>query len=409
MILTSDGNAYPVLPLRDIVVFPHMIVPLFVGREKSVRALEDVMKDDKQILLVAQKNAAEDDPTTNDIYTVGTVSTVLQLLKLPDGTVKVLVEGGQRAKITRYLDNEDFFQAEARLIGEEESRLSGIGGAVAVRGQSVRAVHQTEQENSAGSPGFDQPDRRFQQARRHRGVASGAEDFRETGTARNRNHRRAAGARLFLHGIGDRRPAGGKENPQPGQTPDGEDPARVLPERTDEGHPEGIGRDRGRQGRVRRNRGKDRQDQAQQGSPRKGHGRAEKAQVDVADVGRGHRRPQLSRLDVVHSVEKTDPHKQEYSRSAEDSRRRSLRPEKGQGTDTRISGRPAADQEDQGAHPLPRRPAGRRQDLAGQVHRPGERGANSSACHWAGCATNPKFAATGAPTSAPCPARSSRA
>src|SRR5438128_10891654 len=106
----SRGSLYPVLPLRDIVVFPHMIVPLFVGREKSVRALEDVMKDNKQILLVTQKNAAQDDPATSDIYTVGTVGTVLQLLKLPDGTVKVLVEGGQRARITRFPDNDMFFQ-----------------------------------------------------------------------------------------------------------------------------------------------------------------------------------------------------------------------------------------------------------------------------------------------------------
>src|SRR5678816_2281201 len=87
---------YPVLPLRDIVVFPHMIVPLFVGREKSVRALEDVMKEDKQILLVTQRNAAQDDPGPADMYGIGTVGTVLQLLKLPDGTVKVLVEGGMR-------------------------------------------------------------------------------------------------------------------------------------------------------------------------------------------------------------------------------------------------------------------------------------------------------------------------
>ena len=94
-----NDELYPVLPLRDIVVFPHMIVPLFVGRERSVRALEDVMKNDKQILLVAQKNAAQDDPTTEDIYQVGTVSTVLQLLKLPDGTVKVLVEGGDRKSV----------------------------------------------------------------------------------------------------------------------------------------------------------------------------------------------------------------------------------------------------------------------------------------------------------------------
>src|SRR5215471_11686233 len=118
MLETARGALYPVLPLRDIVVFPHMIVPLFVGREKSVRALEDVMKDDKQILLVTQKNAAQDDPTTADIFTVGTVGTVLQLLKLPDGTVKVLVEGGQRARIQRFAENEAFFQAYAESIGE---------------------------------------------------------------------------------------------------------------------------------------------------------------------------------------------------------------------------------------------------------------------------------------------------
>ncbi len=113
------GALFPVLPLRDIVVFPHMIVPLFVGREKSVRALEDVMKDDKQILLVTQKNAAQDDPSTDDIYTVGTVGTVLQLLKLPDGTVKVLVEGGHRARITGFTRNEAFFQAYAERIPEK--------------------------------------------------------------------------------------------------------------------------------------------------------------------------------------------------------------------------------------------------------------------------------------------------
>ena len=119
MLENPGANLYPVLPLRDIVVFPHMIVPLFVGREKSVRALEDVMKDDKQILLVTQKNAAQDDPTPADIYTVGTVGTVLQLLKLPDGTVKVLVEGGQRAAISRFTDLEDFFQAYAEAVEDD--------------------------------------------------------------------------------------------------------------------------------------------------------------------------------------------------------------------------------------------------------------------------------------------------
>jgi ATP-dependent Lon protease len=112
----AQGSIFPVLPLRDIVVFPHMIVPLFVGREKSVRALEDVMKDDKKILLVTQKNAGDDDPKPDDIYSVGTVGTVLQLLKLPDGTVKVLVEGTQRAAISGFSENENFFEARAELL-----------------------------------------------------------------------------------------------------------------------------------------------------------------------------------------------------------------------------------------------------------------------------------------------------
>jgi len=119
--VTQTTQQFPVLPLRDIVVFPHMIVPLFVGRDKSVRALEDVMQDDKQILLVAQKNAAQDDPAEDDIYDVGTVSTVLQLLKLPDGTVKVLVEGIHRAKVDRYIDNPEFFEVEATVFDDPET------------------------------------------------------------------------------------------------------------------------------------------------------------------------------------------------------------------------------------------------------------------------------------------------
>lgn len=131
--MTASGVIYPVLPLRDIVVFPHMIVPLFVGRDKSVRALEDVMKDDKQILLVTQKNAAEDDPQPKDIYEVGTIATVLQLLKLPDGTVKVLVEGGQRAEVVRYTSQKDFFQAEAVVreeIEESEEETEALSRSV---------------------------------------------------------------------------------------------------------------------------------------------------------------------------------------------------------------------------------------------------------------------------------------
>ncbi|MDG1472230.1 MAG: endopeptidase La [Ascidiaceihabitans sp.] len=110
--------SYPVLPLRDIVVFPHMIVPLFVGRDKSVRALEEVMADDKQILLSSQMDPSEDDPESDGIYKVGVLANVLQLLKLPDGTVKVLVEGQARVRITEYLENDRFFEARAEYLTE---------------------------------------------------------------------------------------------------------------------------------------------------------------------------------------------------------------------------------------------------------------------------------------------------
>src|SRR5437016_11840626 len=101
-IVHGESHSYPVLPLRDIVVFPHMIVPLFVGREKSIRALEEVMRNDTFILLATQKNASDDDPATSAIFEVGSLASVLQLLKLPDGTVKVLVEGAERARILKY-------------------------------------------------------------------------------------------------------------------------------------------------------------------------------------------------------------------------------------------------------------------------------------------------------------------
>ncbi|HWE46409.1 MAG TPA: endopeptidase La [Caulobacteraceae bacterium] len=115
----SELKVLPVLPLRDIVVFPHMVVPLFVGREKSVRALDEVMRGDKQILLATQKNSADDDPAPEAIYDVGAIATVLQLLKLPDGTVKVLVEGKSRAAIHRFTSTGDFYEAEVVEIADE--------------------------------------------------------------------------------------------------------------------------------------------------------------------------------------------------------------------------------------------------------------------------------------------------
>jgi ATP-dependent Lon protease len=118
--LSAESRVLPLLPLRDVVVFPHMVIPLFVGRPKSIKALEAAMEEGKNVVLVAQKSAAKDEPNPEDLYDVGTVSTILQMLKLPDGTVKVLVEGVQRARIERVLTEKANFEAEIELIGSDE-------------------------------------------------------------------------------------------------------------------------------------------------------------------------------------------------------------------------------------------------------------------------------------------------
>ncbi|VFS52212.1 Lon protease [Budvicia aquatica] len=112
----SERIEIPALPLRDVVVYPHMVIPLFVGREKSIRCLEAAMDQDKKVLMVAQKDATMDEPGVNDLFSVGTVASILQMLKLPDGTVKVLVEGIQRARITTLADNGEHFSAQAEYL-----------------------------------------------------------------------------------------------------------------------------------------------------------------------------------------------------------------------------------------------------------------------------------------------------
>jgi ATP-dependent Lon protease len=117
--LTAETTSLPLLPLRDVVVFPHMVIPLFVGRPKSIKALDVAMEAGKHILLVAQKSAAKDDPGVEDLYPIGSIATVLQMLKLPDGTVKVLVEGTQRARLDRVVDEGEHLSAEATTVAGE--------------------------------------------------------------------------------------------------------------------------------------------------------------------------------------------------------------------------------------------------------------------------------------------------
>jgi ATP-dependent Lon protease len=122
-VINDQMQVMPVLPLRDVVVYPFMVIPLFVGREKSIQALEKAMDESKQILLVAQKNASQDEPEIEDLYRIGTIANILQLLKLPDGTIKVLVEGSERAKIINFIGTEEYFNAQISTV--ESSQAGG--------------------------------------------------------------------------------------------------------------------------------------------------------------------------------------------------------------------------------------------------------------------------------------------
>ena len=171
-IVPGTLDVYPVLPLRDIVVFPHMIVPLFVGREKSIRALEEVMKSDKPILLATQKNAADDDPAPDAIFSAGTLASVLQLLKLPDGTVKVLVEGSSRALGDALHSRRRLLPGRGPGDRRRADRKDRGGGAVALGDLRVRELREAQQEDLARGGERGQSDRRLRQARRHHRLAS---------------------------------------------------------------------------------------------------------------------------------------------------------------------------------------------------------------------------------------------
>src|SRR5574340_1104760 len=118
------ANLHPLLPLRDVVVFPHMVIPLFVGRAKSIKALETAMEAGKGIVLVAQKSAAKDDPSKEDLYAVGSMANILQMLKLPDGTVKVLVEGTQRVNVLRVFDADSHLDRKSTRLNSSHQKIS---------------------------------------------------------------------------------------------------------------------------------------------------------------------------------------------------------------------------------------------------------------------------------------------
>lgn len=164
-VIKDQPQLMPVLPLRDVVVYPYMVIPLFVGRDKSISALEAAMDDDKQILLAAQKNASQDEPEPEDLYRTGTVANILQLLKLPDGTIKVLVEGSERAKVLNYLSTDDYFQAQVSMGSEEAEPLDDRESEVLMRSvlaqfdQYVKLSKKVPPEILSSLAGIEEPGR----------------------------------------------------------------------------------------------------------------------------------------------------------------------------------------------------------------------------------------------------------
>ena len=225
----AGKGLYPVLPLRDIVVFPYMIVPLFVGREKSINALEEVMRSDKHILLAAQKNAGDDDPATDAIYP----DRHARLRAAAPEAARRHREGAgrghrARASIARYTENPDYFEAEVERVPEEPGAKDEIE---ALARSAVTQFESYVKLNKKISPevlGNVAPDRGLLEARRHDRLAPRDQDRRQAGDPRDRDDLRAARARLHADGERDLGAAGRAQDPLARQAPDGEDAARVL-------------------------------------------------------------------------------------------------------------------------------------------------------------------------------------
>ena len=245
------------LPLRDVVVFPHMVIPLFVGRPKSIKALDVAMETGKHILLVAQKSAAKDEPSAEDLYDIGSVATVLQMLKLPDGTVKVLVEGTQRARIVSINDVGEYLSADATLLAPSE------GGAHEIEAMRRALLSQFDQyvklnkkippEILTSLSGIEEPGRLADTIAAHLPLKlEQKQQVLEMFDVKARLEHLLA----QLEGR-TRHPASGKAHPRPRQAANGKEPARVLPQRAGQGDPEGAGRGRRRRHGSRRHGQKD--------------------------------------------------------------------------------------------------------------------------------------------------------
>jgi Lon protease-like protein len=284
-----------------------MVIPLFVGREKSIHALDLAMQGNKRIVLVAQKSAEMDDPQADEIYAIGTLSNVLQLLRLPDGTVKVLVEGSQRVGIHHFTETQACFIAEVSLLesvldeSESQEVQALMRSLLSTFDQYVKLNKKIPGEVLTSVSGIEDPSRLADTIAAH--MTLKLDEKQKILEIQNLRERLEHLLGLVEGEIDILQVE--KRIPWPGQAADGEKPARVLSERADEGDSEGTRRS-GR--RAQRNRGfspTDRKGRDAEGRPRPRPGGIEQAENDVADVGRSHGGAQLCRLAGQRALEKT--------------------------------------------------------------------------------------------------------
>ena len=286
----------PVVPLRDVVVFPHMMMPFVIGRPSSTRALEHALATDKKIFLAAQHDAAIDDPQPADIYTMGCVANIVQSLKLPDGNIKVLVEGVERARAVEWKEDKGFYRVTVKLIAEEGRGRRRRRRRHEPRRHALRAVHQALEQPAVRRDGRRRAGRRPVAPGRHDRRAPAGGRRRKAEPARDRRARRAAVAHHRRARSRGRQAPGRSPHPVSREEADGEGAEGVLPQREDEGDPARAG-PQGREGqRGRRPEEEDRTGADAQGSRAEGDRRAEAARGDAADVGRSDRLAQLPRL-----------------------------------------------------------------------------------------------------------------
>ena len=368
-----ESATYPVLPLRDIVVFPHMIVPLFVGREKSIRALEEVMGTDKQIMLATQINASDDDPEPASIYQIGTIANVLQLLKLPDGTVKVLVEGRSRAEIDGYTGREEFYEAMAHPLSEPEEdpvEIEALSRSVVSEFESyVKLNKKISPEVVGAASQIEDYSKLADTVASHLSIKIvEKQEMLETTSVKLRLEK----ALGFMEGeisvlqVEKRIRSRVKRQMEKTQREYylNEQMKAIQKELGD-----------GEEGRDEMAELEDRITKTKLSKEAR-----EKADAEVKKLR------QMSPMSAEATVVRNYldwllgiPWCEEVEGQDRSQPRRtgagtgSLRPRQGQGTDHRVSGGPGAFAEDQGPDPVPRRPSGRRQDLACQVDRQGDR------------------------------------